>query len=346
MLNKNIPHYSLVLFKTDTKNYPEYTLPEGYRFVFYKKGDEAHWAEIERSVGQFNSVEEGLRSFHASFVNGQDLVLEERMIFVVDSNGEYVATSALWNGKYLGEEKQRVHWVAVKDKCAGKGIAKAMLSFLMKLYNDLGYEDFIFLDTGTRNYAAINIYRHFGFTEYTGEKPPFGNMSDEEFKRKNEIAISMVNEKISQSFSKRIMDKNIPENVRNILNERFGHDTLIALATSFHNTPYVRGVNAYYEDGRFYIITYALSNKMKHIQKNPVVGVCGDWFSAHGAARDMGHVLDPRNEELINKLRSVFSSWYGNGHVNEDDENTHILCIRLTDGILMDNGERYELKFL
>lgn len=346
MLNNNIPHYSLTLYKTDTKNYPEYYLPEGYRFVFYKKGDEVHWAEIERSVGQFDDIESGLKSFHASFVNNQNLSLEERMIFVVSPDGEYVATSALWNGDYMGEEKQRIHWVAVKDKCSGKGIAKAMLTFLMKLYNDLGYEGFIFLDTGTRNYSAINIYRHFGFTEYTGEVSLFKHIPDEEFRRKNEIAISIVNENISKSLSKRMMEKNIPENVRSILNERFGHDTLIALATSFNNTPSVRGVNAYYEDGRFYIITYALSNKMKHIAKNPVVGVCGDWFTAHGAARDMGYVLDPRNEELINKLRDVFSSWYGNGHVNEDDENTHILCIRLTDGVLMDNGNRYELKFL
>ncbi len=346
MLNKKIPHYSLTLYKTDTKKYSEYSLPEGYRFVFYKKGDEAHWAEIERSVGQFDNVEEGLRSFQASFVNGQNLVLEERMIFVVDSDGEYVATSALWNGDYLGKECQRIHWVAVKDKCSGKGIAKAMLSFLMKLYNDLGYKDFIFLDTGTRNYAAVNIYRHFGFTEYTGDVSLFANLSDEEFKRKNEIAISIVNEKISQSFSKRIMEKNISENVRSILNERFGHDTLTALATSFNNTPSVRSVNAYYEDGRFYVITYALSNKMKHIEKNPVVGICGDWFTAHGVARDMGHVLDPRNEELMNKLREVFSSWYKNGHVNESDENTRILCIRLTDGVLMDKGKKYELKFL
>ena len=33
---------------------------------------------------------------------------------------------------------------------------------------------------------------------------------------------------------------------------------------------------------------------------------------------------------------------YGNGHINEDDPNTIILKIRLTDGILFSNGLRYE----
>ena len=49
--------------------------------------------------------------------------------------------------------------------------------------------------------------------------------------------------------------------------ERFGKDTVIALATVEHEVPHVRKVNAYYENGSFYIITYALSNKIKQIWK-------------------------------------------------------------------------------
>ena len=44
-----------------------------------------------------------------------------------------------------------------------------------------------------------------------------------------------------------------------ILMERFGRDSIIALATSVDNTPYVRSVDAYYEGGAFYVLTYALS---------------------------------------------------------------------------------------
>lgn len=67
-----------------------------------------------------------------------------------------------------------------------------------------------------------------------------------------------------------------------IMNERFGKDTVIALATVEKEVPYVRYVNAYYENGAFYIITYALSNKMKHIENNSAVAIAGDWFTAHG----------------------------------------------------------------
>ena len=58
-----------------------------------------------------------------------------------------------------------------------------------------------------------------------------------------------------------------PAKAKVILNSRFGHDTLIALASIEDNIPYVRTVNSYYEDGCFYIITHALSNKMRQFGK-------------------------------------------------------------------------------
>ena len=50
--------------------------------------------------------------------------------------------------------------------------------------------------------------------------------------------------------------------VQQIMTERFGKDSLIALATAENNIPHVRTVNAYYEDGCFYTITWAKSGKM------------------------------------------------------------------------------------
>ena len=67
------------------------------------------------------------------------------------------------------------------------------------------------------------------------------------------------------------MSGKFPQEAKKIMNERFGHDTLLSLATTDQNIPYVRTVNAYYEDGCFYIITYAASNKMKQIGNNPIV---------------------------------------------------------------------------
>ena len=49
--------------------------------------------------------------------------------------------------------------------------------------------------------------------------------------------------------------KKLSEDAEKIMRERFGKDTIIALATIENAVPFVRYVNAYYENGAFYIIT-------------------------------------------------------------------------------------------
>ena len=130
-----------------------------------------------------------------------------------------------------------------------------------------------------------------------------------------------------------------------ILADRFGRDSLLALATLEGDRPAVRTVNGYYEEGAFYVITYACSNKMRQIAVNPQIAICGEWFTAHGIGENRGYVRAPENMALLEKLRKVFAAWYDNGHTDENDPNTCILRIRLTDGVLLNQGKRYELIF-
>ena len=130
-----------------------------------------------------------------------------------------------------------------------------------------------------------------------------------------------------------------------IMKERFGKDNVIALATVQNGVPHVRNVNAFYEDKAFYVITYALSAKMRQIDENPLVALAGDWFTAHGAAENLGYFCRPENALLAGKLRAAFSEWIDNGHNDCGDENTCILRIRLKDGVLFSHGTRYEIDF-
>ena len=130
-----------------------------------------------------------------------------------------------------------------------------------------------------------------------------------------------------------------------IMVERFGKDNVIALATVENGIPYVRNVNAYYENKAFYIITYALSNKMRQIRDSPVVAISGEWFTAHGEGVNLGYFGKVENTEIAEKLRVAFASWIDNGHNDFSDENTCILCIRLTDGLLLSHGTRFDIDF-
>jgi general stress protein 26 len=130
-----------------------------------------------------------------------------------------------------------------------------------------------------------------------------------------------------------------------IMEERFARDKIMSLATMDGDIPCVRNVDGYYEDGAFYTITYALSGKMQQIAKNPKVAICGEWFTAHGIGENIGHVRAEKNKEIADKMRKAFAAWYDNGHTNEDDPNTCILCVHLTDGVLFAQGTRYDIDF-
>lgn len=70
----------------------------------------------------------------------------------------------------------------------------------------------------------------------------------------------------------------LTKEIDSILTERFGKDSIIVLATAADNIPYVRSVDAFYENGAFYILTHGLSGKMKQIKDNPVVALSGEWL--------------------------------------------------------------------
>jgi general stress protein 26 len=130
-----------------------------------------------------------------------------------------------------------------------------------------------------------------------------------------------------------------------LMDEHFGHDTLLSVATIDGERPAIRTVNSYYENGAFYVVTYALSGKLEQIKKNANVAVCGEWFTAHGIGENLGYVLAPDNAEIMTKLREAYAEWYYNGDINEDDPNTCLLRIRLTDAVVFSHGTKYEIDF-
>lgn len=141
------------------------------------------------------------------------------------------------------------------------------------------------------------------------------------------------------------------------LDEKLGHkDGLISLSTialepgaNGRSRPAARLVDAYYEDGAFYIVTYATSDKMLQIAQNPEVAVCivVENFTADGIGENLGWVCDEKNVEMMEKLRKIFAEWYYEAN-NDEDPNTCLLRVRLTKGLWNDahKGIRNEIDFV
>ena len=135
-----------------------------------------------------------------------------------------------------------------------------------------------------------------------------------------------------------------------------GNDNVISLATIATDQsadgkpwPAVREVDAFYEDGVFYITTWAKSDKMQQIAKNKEVAFSTGFegISGYGIGENLGWVLDPKNAELRTKLRKVFADWYDAAN-KEQDENCVILAVRVTKAtIFRDHGAvQYHLDFI
>lgn len=142
-----------------------------------------------------------------------------------------------------------------------------------------------------------------------------------------------------------------------LLDEQVGNkDGLITLSTialesgaEGKSRPAARIVDAYYEEGAFYIVTSAASGKMRQIAQNPEVAICVivENFTADGIGENLGWVCDEKNAEMMKKLRAIFAEWYYQAN-NDEDPNTCLLRIRLTKGLWYDahKGTGTEVDFL
>lgn len=129
-----------------------------------------------------------------------------------------------------------------------------------------------------------------------------------------------------------------------VMKELYGKDVAMSLSTVNGDKPDARVVNAYYKENYFYVTTYGLSNKMKEIAKNPNVALNHNLFIAHGTGENIGNPLLEQNNVLREELKQVFCAFYDK-HVCEEDENTCILKITLTDAIVFAHDYKYFIDF-
>ena len=161
--DSRIRYIDLLLERLDLENIPEYELPEGYRFVFYQPGDREEWIRIEHSAKELSSFEDGLTVWKDYYGNVED-TLHNRMLFIENPQGEKVATATAYydkNGE-LPPQRGQVHWVAVRRDHQGKGLARPLISQVLKVMKERGHTEAM-LHTQTTTWVAVRLYLEFGF---------------------------------------------------------------------------------------------------------------------------------------------------------------------------------------
>jgi len=180
MLDKNVPFAKLKMIRPAGTPIPEFLLPEGFKFVFYKEGDEKCWARIETSVGEFDNEFAALLRFKEDFDVPEEL--PRRCLFIENPNGEKVATATAWWADVFGERRAWLHWVSVDPQHQGLGLGKAISSRVTQLLCEIEGDVDFFLSTQTWSHVAIGIYEKCGW-QPTDEPLLYGKVFKGHYKK-------------------------------------------------------------------------------------------------------------------------------------------------------------------
>lgn len=161
--DSRIRYYELLLKRERLDDLPSYTLPEGYHFAMYRPGDRDSWIAIEKSAKELHSHAQGLEVW-ARYFGWNESELPGRMVFIENEAGEKVATATAYFDIY-GRDQSGVgwlHWVAVRREDQGRGLARPLIAYTLRLIRELGSAK-AKIPTQTTTWLACKLYLDFGF---------------------------------------------------------------------------------------------------------------------------------------------------------------------------------------
>ena len=138
--------------------------------------------------------------------------------------------------------------------------------------------------------------------------------------------------------------KQIYQRALEVMTENFSHVTEMCLASSANNIVSARDLNAYYHDGKVYVLSKDHNHLMQDIEINPNGALCHGSHTMQGVARSLGHPCDAHNAAIRKAMKKEFSLNYAE-YVTEDNPDMRILVITLTHAVTYTRFHRYVIDF-
>lgn len=160
MLEKDIPDYNIFMIchKLNKSAFRE-KLPEGYHIRNCKKSEFNIWKKFpfddEKTAQEYDKFMQDY--FDKTYKSKKDLFFSECK-FICNKEDKPVSTAFIWK-QY--DKYTTLHWLKTLKEEEGKGLGRALLTYILKSVNKKEYP--IFLHTQPGSFRAIKLYSDFGF---------------------------------------------------------------------------------------------------------------------------------------------------------------------------------------
>ncbi|OLZ09598.1 GNAT family N-acetyltransferase [Sulfobacillus thermosulfidooxidans] len=162
MLDKSLPYYNVIMKRPASLPMPTGDLPEGWRLCSYESGNDQQWAEIERSVGEFDNIATARSYFHDHYLVFPNEV-RKRVLFVQSPKGAFAGTVTAWWNDTGNRRDASLHWLAVRPAYQRMGLGRALVAHCLSLIKQLEGHCEVWLHTQTWSHRAIRLYLSAGF---------------------------------------------------------------------------------------------------------------------------------------------------------------------------------------
>ena len=181
MLDRTMPFYNTIL-KCDNYQRKDVVLPKGFSIVPYKKGFEKAWAELEYSIGDFDSLEDAENYFVATYMQNPALLCN--VLFLLNENESVIGSCIAWQDKRKESCVSSLHWLVVDEKYHGMGLGKALCYATMNVFE--AQDNFpVYIHTQPWSWKAIFLYLSLGFK--LQKRDTFSHYENEYYQAMTEI---------------------------------------------------------------------------------------------------------------------------------------------------------------